>query len=386
MDVSVALLPGSRPLRERARVHFHAYTSETVAEVVLRRHAEPQSSQPANTGLVGDSVAEVAGEAGQTRRELEIAPGGTAFAQLRLADPVLLLPGDRFILRQFSPVVTIGGGVVLDNAPMKVPAPEAQAFLVAIAEGTREQVLRARIERRGAQGLRLAALVAETGSLPRQVLALAEQLKKANQIVDCGGDYLAIGSFREAAEAAIRELAAFHDANRLVAGISKEELRERLGLTEPVFAAVVEALVREKKVEAEREQVRLAGRGVAMKDEETEAKQKIEQAFARSGLKVPALKEVLAALPVDKGRAQKIVTLLLRERVLVKVSEELVFHHDALEGLRQLLQAQKARSPRMDVSHFKDLAGISRKYAIPLLEWLDRERVTRRVGDERVIL
>jgi selenocysteine-specific elongation factor len=98
------------------------------------------------------------------------------------------------------------------------------------------------------------------------------------------------------------------------------------------------------------------------------------------------LKDVLAGLRVDKARAQKIVTLLLRDKILVKVSDDLVFHRDALVDLRQRMAAEKIKSPKLDVARFKDLAGVSRKYAIPLLEYLDREHVTRRVGDERVIL
>ena len=91
-------------------------------------------------------------------------------------------------------------------------------------------------------------------------------------------------------------------------------------------------------------------------------------------------------MKVDRVRAQKIVTLLLRDHVLVKLSDDLVFHRDALDHLRKLIAAAKTRSPKLDVSKFKDLTGVSRKYAIPLLEYLDRERVTKRVGDERVIL
>ena len=134
------------------------------------------------------------------------------------------------------------------------------------------------------------------------------------------------------------------------------------------------------------ESVSLRGRGVVMKDEEAESKRTIENAFASAGLKVPALKEVLAGLKVDKNRAQKIVTLLLRDKTLVKISDDLVFHRDALLDLRARVMGEKAHSPKMDVARFKDLTGVSRKYAIPLLEYLDRERVTRRVGDERVIL
>jgi selenocysteine-specific elongation factor len=123
-----------------------------------------------------------------------------------------------------------------------------------------------------------------------------------------------------------------------------------------------------------------------MKDEEAESKKKIEVAFASAALKVPALNEVIAGLRIDKTRAQKIVTLLLRDKILVKVSDELVFHRSALDDLRKRVVAHKAKSLTMDVANFKELTGVSRKYAIPLLEYLDRERVTKRVGDKRQIL
>jgi selenocysteine-specific elongation factor len=134
------------------------------------------------------------------------------------------------------------------------------------------------------------------------------------------------------------------------------------------------------------ELVHATGRGVVLRDDEAESKKQIEAAFAQAGLKVPLLKDVLASLPIDQTRAQKLVTLLLRERVLVKLSDDLVFHHGALEALRKLVVAQKPTTPKLNVVAFKDLLGVTRKYAIPLLEYLDRERVTRRVGDERVIL
>ena len=169
--------------------------------------------------------------------------------------------------------------------------------------------------------------------------------------------------------------------------MSREELRKRFpDLLPEVFEQVLSQLVQQNKLELSGELVRLAGRGVVMKDEEAEAKKTIESAFATDGLKDPYLQDVLAGLPVDKARAQKIVTLLLRDKVLIKVSEELVFHREALEGLRKLMAEQKKKTPKIDVGAFKDLIGVTRKYAIPLLEYLDRERVTRRLGDLREIV
>ena len=153
-----------------------------------------------------------------------------------------------------------------------------------------------------------------------------------------------------------------------------------------VFAAALNLLTQARKIEIAGELVRLPGQGVVMKDDEAESKKKIEDAFSTAGLKVPALYEVLANLKIDKARAQKIVTLLLRDKVLFKISDELVFHRTALEELRRLVATQKTKSPKMDVATFKELTGVSRKYAIPLLEYLDREHVTKRVGDAREIL
>jgi selenocysteine-specific elongation factor len=184
----------------------------------------------------------------------------------------------------------------------------------------------------------------------------------------------------------VNSVAGFHKKNSLVGGMAREALREQVKASPEIFAAALDQLVREKNIETSGDVVRLPGHGVVMKDEEADSKKKIEDAFALAGLKVPALQEVIAGLKIDKARAQKIVTLLLRDRVLTKISEELVFHRSALEELRRLVAAQKAKSRKMDVATFKELTGVSRKYAIPLLEYLDREHVTRRVGDMREIL
>jgi selenocysteine-specific elongation factor len=205
-------------------------------------------------------------------------------------------------------------------------------------------------------------------------------------VVQCDQLLLSPDAFAKAKADTLQALKKFHDANPLVAGMSKEELRDRVSLISEVFHGVLGKLTEERKLEVTGEVVHLQGRGVVMKDEEAESKKIIEQAFASAGLKVPSLKEVLAGLKVDKTRAQKIVTLLLRDKVLTKISEELVFHQSALADLRQKIAALKTTTPKIDVARFKDMTGVTRKYAIPLLEYLDRERVTRRVGDERVIL
>ena len=130
-----------------------------------------------------------------------------------------------------------------------------------------------------------------------------------------------------------------------------------------------------------------AGREVSLAPDEARAKELIEHGFERAGLTVPSVAEILGKLPVQSVKAQKILHLLLREKVLVKVSENLVFHSVAISHLRELLaRYRKERGERLSISAFKELTGISRKYAIPLLEYLDRQQLTRRIGDERVII
>jgi selenocysteine-specific elongation factor len=356
LEVQISLLKDAKPLKNRARVHFHAFTSETIAEVALR---------------------------GVT----ELKPGAMAFAQLRTAEPLLLLPGDRAILRQFSPVITIGGAVVLDAFPMARQKQDAvQSFLQTLSSGTRQDALMARIARRGHEGLSVAAAVRETGLKQSVLQPLIAALVQQKQIIQVGEFLLSSDAMQKTRDKLIAALEIFHKANPLVAGISKEELREKLDLHQTVLEALLAQLTRDKKAEVAGEQVRLAGRGVELKDEEAKAKAQIEKAFADAGLKVPLMKEVLDKLPVDKARAQKLVTLLLRDRVLIKLADDLVFHHAALQGLRQLMATQKAKTPKIDVAMFKDMLGVTRKYAIPLLEYLDQQRITRRVGDERVIL
>ncbi len=373
VDVRLNLLPSApRALKNRTKVHFHSHTMETVAELNLY---------------------------GQT----QTAPGGSVFAQALLPEGVLLLPGDRFIIRQFSPVVTIGGGVVLDAAPIlspknvrkleRVGGEPIAAFtqvLQVFESGSPKPILTTRVTRRGKRGLTLTEAVAETGWRREETAKFAAALEGEGLLVRFQDRLFAEFEFGLARQSLLDAVSGFHKSDPLKAGKPKGELQDEvsraLEMAPELFEAALAQLVKDKKLEIAGDLVRLAGHGVVMKDEEAESKKKIEEAFASAGLKVPALHEVIAGLKVDKVRAQKIVTLLLRDKILVKISEELVFHRVALEELRRLVAGQKAKSSKMDVAKFKELTGVSRKYAIPLLEYLDRERVTKRVGDAREIL
>ncbi len=355
VDVRLTLLPSApRALKSRARVHFHSNTMETVAELALQGGKQ-------------------------------LAPGAEAFARLKLPEAALLLPGDRFIIRQFSPVVTIGGGVVVDAAPVPRVA-ELQSFLRVMDGDDTESKLTVRIARRGHGGISMARLVAETGWSRKSLEARLASALQQGRVLRTGDLFVDAPAMAGLRKAILGSVDMFHRKNSLVGGIARESLREQVKASAEIFAAAIDLLVRERKIEIAGDVMRLPGHGVVMKDEESESKRNIEEAFASAGLKVPALHEVIGGLKVDKARAHKIVTLLLRDKVLVKVSEELVFHRTALEELRRLIAAQKLKSKKMDVALFKEMTGVSRKYAIPLLEHLDRERVTKRVGDAREIL
>jgi len=362
IDVRLELLPSARKIKQGSRVHFHAGTVETIAEVFF--HGAIESS-----------------------------PGGSALANLKLQDEVLVLPGDRFIVRQFSPVVTIGGGAVLDplaRRPMLRDAGRA-AFLETLERGSHDEILAAMTDR-AVLGLGYEEIVARTGWMAREIQDTVGKLTKTSRVKLVSTEPLMLVSgklFEEVRKRITDKVERFQKENPLLPGISREDLRASLGkrVRSETFRAALEELVAQKKLDAPGELVKKAGSEIALLPEEAKAKEQIEAAFASASLAVPSVKEVLAKLAVESKRAEKLLQILLREKSLVRVSPELVFHRQALVQLKeQLAGYKKAKGDKITVPLFKELTGITRKYAIPLLEYLDRERVTRRAGDERVIL
>lgn len=369
-----SLLPSAPPLKNGSRVHFHAGTAELIAKVLLLEESADQES------------------------ERKLQPGRNAYVEFRLSDPTLLLPGDRFIVRQFSPVITIGGGKVLDNwvprqaVPARSPRrEEARKFLQVLEKGSRQEILLALLSRSPGGCLREEDLIAHTGWLAEECRQGALALRAANQAVFLQENPLVVAEsarLERLRGEAVKFLERFHKENPLLPGLSKEALRSRVfSSAHPQIAdAVLRQLVEQAQILVSGETVRLAAHKIVLKEEEEQSKQQIARAFEQSGLMVPTVKEVLGKLSIERQRAEKILQILLQEGVLVRVSEDLVFHAEAIRKLRRLLAQHKAKSNRITVGAFKDLTQVSRKYAIPLLEYLDREHVTRRAGDERILL
>jgi selenocysteine-specific elongation factor len=362
IDAQFTLLAGTHKLKHRERVHFHASTAETIAEIFL---------YGAN----------------------DLVPGQTALVHLRLRDEMVLVAGERFIVRQFSPVTTIGGGLVIDplaRRPLSRDTGRVK-FLQTLRDGTRDEVLAGMVER-APMGLPHNEIAAHTGWRETEIQEAIKRLSSSNVVKSIGDErplLIAGGIFERLRIAITEKIERFQRENPLMPGITREDLRSSIGrrVKPQVFRAALTELAAYKKLEIQGEIVKRAGTGITLQPDEQGAKEKIEAAFRAGGLAVPAVKDVLVGLSVEAKRAEKLLHMLLREKSLIRVSPELIFHHAALAHLKELLSAYKtSKGERLSVPAFKDLTGITRKYAIPLLEYLDRERVTRRMGDERVIL
>ena len=348
LDCVFELLPGVKPLKHRAPIHFHAHTAEVEGEIRGIGSTDP------------------------------LQPGTRRYVRIILKEPVLLLPGDRFIVRMFSPVITIGGGVVLDIAPPKRGTEERLATFE--TGSTRDRVALLVSESR--YGMSMPDLIARTGLREAELSGAA---REAALVVLAEPQFRALEPnwVRTKIESIQQTLKSFHRQKPLVTGMPKEELRGRELPDSPSF--LLDALLaRARTITVDGDTVRLSSHRVSLQKDEQDATAKIEGAFEQAGLAVPSTNEVLAQSGVEPARAKALLQILIRDKKLVRISEDLVYHSSAVHSLRGLLAQHKGR--RFAVPEFKEWTGISRKYAIPLLEFLDRERVTRRDGDVRVVL
>ena len=337
IDTMFELLSGAHPLKHRAPVHFHAGTAEVEAEARLLQSVEPMR------------------------------PGSTAPVRFLLSEPLLLLPDDQFIVRMFSPVVTIGGGVVAAvDSPPRLRRPALASRTIALAAATPHERVRLLVEE-SAHGLSVAELVATTG-LPMELGAVRNDWVTSPSWVD-----------RKIADVQAT-LAAFHQSNPLQPGMTREALRSAVLPGAPAF--LLDDLLTGVVVVGE--MLRLPSHRVALRRDDEVDLASLEDVFAKAGLAAPTLAEALAQSKLDPARARTLLQILLKDKRLIRVNLELVIHSAAADAVRAIIGSRK--NSRFSVGEFKEWTGVSRKHAIPLLEWLDRERVTRREGEQRVVL
>jgi selenocysteine-specific elongation factor len=345
------------PLRSRQRVRFHVGTSEVMARVHLL-----------------------------DREALE--PGQVGYVQLRLEAPVVALPRDRYVVRSYSPMVTIGGGELLDVAPPKARrSPAVVARLRTLETGDPAAALEVHLERAAGRGIRVAELRARTAFGPEALRALLDGLAATGRVFVVDRDWYlhaaTVERLRAEAEAA---LATFHAREPLRAGMSREELRTRLGaLEERVFVLLLDRFVRAGAVAVERDKVRLPRHEVRLTVDQQAVSDRLEAEFRAAGVAPPTLEEAFAKTGLGGPGAQAVAQLLVDGRRLVRIREGLYFHAEPLQAAVDRVVAFLRERREITPQDIKDLLGISRKYAIPLLEWLDAQRLTVRVGDKRVL-
>ena len=360
VDVAIELLPSAPPLRHGARVRFHHGTRELLGRVIVS----------------GGSV---------------VGSGEVGHARIRLEAPAVLTRGDRFILRAYSPLVTIGGGSVLDPSPPRkgVRTPDGRARFAAIG-GERDplEAVAVMIDEAGLTGFPAAGLAGRAGVRHEHQDALIARLEQSGRAVRFG-DHL-VSSSRVAAvrQDVLAAAGAYHARHPLEEGIPREQLRESLFAEAPaaLFERVLSGLQQDGAITV-RDRVALKTHRLSLSDEDARVRDAILQVLEQSGLAPPDRLSLATRVAAPPQVVERMTALLVRQKVLIRLGD-LLFHEAALTRLKTEIAALKrdGAGTALDVAAFKGRYGLSRKYAIPLLEFLDAERITRRVGDTRQVL
>jgi len=367
MDVVVEVLPGaSRALRSRARIRFHLHAAEVMGRIRILEESR------------------------------EIPPGTKGFAQIRLEAPVVAHADERFIIRSYSPSVTVGGGKILDPFAKKHRGKDlarVRRNLTTLMQGNPATRFSLFVDAAREHGFRLEQIAAGTAWDDSVLAAAAQGALESATVVDCEGVFITRKDFEQLAAEVMDEVSAHHKREPLSRGLARETLRERKFGHTPVevFRCVLARLERDGQIVLEKDVVRSPAHTLELAGPDAEFRDRLERIFRKAGLEPPSLEAALreAGAGIEVGnRGRKILQLLLDGKKLVRVDASLIFHREAVDSLVEKLRAYAAKNEphrRIDVVAFKELAGLSRKYAIPLLEFLDREKITRRQGDSRII-
>lgn len=361
VDVALQYLPGNaKPLKNRSRARFHTGTSEILGVVVL------------------------------LDRE-ELLPGDVAMAQIRLESPVTLVKDDRYVLRSYSPIRTIGGGQVLNPiAPKhKSNRPEIVSHLAALTgEGASEETLQQQLQQTGFAGCAFNELLIITNQPEKQLERMLQTLmsqKKVLQIDKEKKRFIHQKLFADLQAAVDDHLGTYHQKNPLKPGMPKEELKSRLpeSVDIKLFTLMLHHMTKSGAIAVEEDIVRLAGHHVALNVDHRALRDTIITTYEKAGLTPPYFKDLCAEQDTPLDQARQVMSLLMDEGLMIKVKEELYYHHKPLEELKQQLVDFLLHHEEISTPQFKDMTGVSRKYVIPLLEYFDTAQLTIRVGDLR---
>jgi selenocysteine-specific elongation factor len=360
VDVSLHFLKSNqKPAKNRTKVRFHTGTSEVFGYLILL-----------------------------DREELQ--PGEDIVAQLRLDTPVSLVRDDRFVIRSYSPVRTIGGGRVLNPVPQKhkLFQTDVIAGLKGLIDSPPEEVVSFHVQDAGVTGVSFSSLIIMTNLPEKKLMSITQQLSSTRDIIQIDKDtrlFVHKSIFEAMEEMTTTSLETYHRDNPLKAGMSKEELKSKFPMqaADKLFSAVMNQMLKTNTIVQEGEVVKLAEHKVFLGFDQESIKQQVLEIYQSSGLTPPYFKEVTKTLDVDPAVAKDVLMLLVSEGTMIKAKEELFFHTEPYEKLKKRLVDFLTANEEITTPQFKEMTGASRKYIIPLLEYFDAKNVTIRVGDSR---
>ena len=323
----------------------------------------------------------------------ELEPDSDADVQILLEEQVGCWPGDRYVIRSYSPVHTIGGGMVLNGSPRKRKRfrEENKEIFATYRENKPENLALLHIRESGYNGLTLDRLAVKMGVFGNRLKKILQQPLSSRKIILIEQDKQRMVSTAvyEKLDVKLRSvLAAYHQQNPLKAGVPKEELRSLLyrRLDQRLFQFLLNDLQKKGEIVQDQALIRLPEHKVSLKEDEQMLRRELETFYRQADLAPPTIKEVMANFSKYPQQSLKeVLAILVQDDVLSKVTEDLYFYKPAMENLKEELVALLVKDGEIDTPAFKELTGLSRKFSIPLLEYFDKTKVTIRVGDKRIL-
>jgi len=359
VDARVRILRDwTKPVKRGARIRFHHGTREVLGRIY------PLEGQ-------------------------QIGPGESVPAQIRLEEVVVVAPNDRFVVRSYSPVTTIGGGTIVDAHPSKHRLHDPEAVRQFEELESRDDLKRVAVYL-GRAGVPVTrdALVLESGLPPAVVRAGLDGLLETGGAVTLGDKsahlVMSAGHYEEFKSMTVAELETFHALKPLAEGMARETLKKKILASWDNRSADIfmESLDREGAIESEGKVVRMPGKKSAVTSEQEKTLDDIVGRVAANPVAPPTVSELSAELGQSRQAVAELLAVAEKDRRLVRVSPELYFSPEAISEIEARLR-QSIGPDGISVSDFKNAVGTSRKFALPLLEYFDRMRITARVGDVR---
>ncbi|MGA2330484.1 MAG: selenocysteine-specific translation elongation factor [Syntrophales bacterium] len=362
LDVCTEYLSSNtKKLKNRNLVRFHVGTNEVIGRIIL-----------------------------PDREDVE--PGAKASAQVVLESPIVAMARDRFVIRSYSPVTTIGGGMIVDPLPKKHKrkSDRVNREIDVLLDGSDTERAAIIIERSGIEGIGISELEMRTGIHQSILKDILGTLSSRKQVVVVDADESRIVSssiYQNLQDRILLEMRAYHERYPLKEGISKEELRSTAGqfARQRLFNMAVRELEKRGEIVVERENIRLSGHRVNLKGELEDLRSKIGETYMDAGLTPPTIKELMEKFAGQWSLAESVIKVMLKEGSLIKINEDLYFHKEVLARLRENYKALLVREGKATPASMKELTGLSRKFIIPLMEYFDITKLTIRAGDHRIL-